>query len=156
MGKTLTIMRGVPGSGKSTLANALANVPGVDTAPVFSTDDFFMVDGEYRFDPSRLGANHAANLARTVAALEAGTPHVIVDNTMTQAWEAREYCRAAVRLGYTVQFIEARAPWARDAGECARRNTHSVPEAAIVGMLARWEPDLTVEACLSARAPWER
>lgn len=156
MNKTLTIMRGVPGSGKSTLARALADVPGVTPAPVFSTDDFFMVDGVYRFDPSRLGANHAANLARTVAALEASAPHVIVDNTMTQGWEAREYCRAAVRLGYAVQFIEPRTPWARDASECARRNTHGVPEAAIVGMLARWEPDLTVEACLSALAPWER
>ncbi|NCW45216.1 MAG: aminotransferase class V-fold PLP-dependent enzyme, partial [Gemmatimonadaceae bacterium] len=80
----------------------------------------------------------------------------VVDNTMTQAWEAREYCRAASRLGYAVQFIEPRTPWARDSAECATRNTHGVPEAAIAGMLARWESDLTVEACLNARAPWER
>ena len=37
---TLTIMRGLPGSGKSHLAHALANIPGVSPAPVFSTDDF--------------------------------------------------------------------------------------------------------------------
>lgn len=152
---TLTIMRGVPGSGKSTLARVLANVPGVEPAPVFSTDDFFMVDGEYRFDPARLGANHAANLDRTVEAMEAGTPHVIVDNTMTQAWEAREYVRAATLRGYRVQFVEPRTPWARDAAECAARNTHGVPEDRIAAMLARWEPDLTPEACLAARAPWE-
>jgi predicted kinase len=156
MQKTLTIMRGIPGSGKSTLAVVLANVPGVDAAPVYSTDDFFMIEGVYRFDPSKLGANHGANLARTVSAMEAEIPHVIVDNTMTQAWEAREYVRAAVRLGYAVQFIEPRTPWARDAAECARRNSHGVPEASIVAMLARWEDDLTVEKCLAAKAPWEK
>lgn len=153
--KTLTIMRGVPGSGKSTLARVLAEIPGIEPAPVFSTDDFFMVDGEYRFDPSKLGANHAANLRRTAEAMEAGVSHVIVDNTMTQGWEAREYVRAAAKHGYAVQFVESRTPWARDAAECARRNTHGVPLAAIEGMLARWEPDLTPEACLNARAPWE-
>jgi predicted kinase len=153
--KTLTIMRGVPGSGKSTLAKVLANVPGVETAPVFSTDDFFMVDGEYRFDGSKLGAHHAANLRRTAEAMEAGVTHVIVDNTMTQGWEAREYVRAATFHGYRVQFVEPRTPWGRDAAECAARNSHGVPLAAIEGMLARWEPDLTPEACLNARAPWE-
>jgi len=153
---TLTIMRGLPGSGKSTLARVLANVPGVDPAPVFSTDDFFMVEGEYRFDPAKLGANHAANLARTVDAMTAGIPHVIVDNTNTQGWECREYVRKAVFHGYRIQFVEANTPWARDAAECARRNTHGVPQDRIEAMLARWEPDLTVEACLNARAPWEK
>jgi hypothetical protein len=152
---TLTVMRGVPGSGKSTLAKVLANVPGVDPAPVFSTDDFFVVDGEYRFDPSKLGANHAANLRRAEAAMEASTPHIVVDNTMTQAWEAREYVKAALARGYRVQFVEPHTPWARDAVECARLNTHGVPLPAIQGMLARWESDLTVEGCLAAKAPWE-
>ena len=152
---TLTVMRGVPGSGKSTLAKVLANVPGVDPAPVFSTDDLFMVDGEYRFDGSKLGANHAANLRRAEAAMEAGTPHVIVDNTMTQAWEAREYVKAALQRGYRIQFVEPHTPWARDAAECARLNTHGVPLPAIQGMLSRWESDLTVEGCLAAKAPWE-
>lgn len=152
---TLTVMRGVPGSGKSTLAKVLANVPGVDPAPVFSTDDLFMVDGEYRFDGSKLGAFHAANLRRASEAMEAGTPHVIIDNTMTQAWEAREYVKAALARGYRIQFVEPHTPWARDAVECARLNTHGVPLPAIQGMLARWESDLTVEGCLAAKAPWE-
>lgn len=154
--RTLTIMRGLPGSGKSHLARALANIPGVPTAPVFSTDDFFMVDGKYRFDGKLLGKHHAANLARAVAAMEEGISHVIIDNTNTQAWEAREYVRHGERCGYRIQFIEPRTEWAKDPEECARRNSHGVPLDAIRGMLSRWEDNLTVENCLAAKAPWER
>ena len=148
--KKLTIMRGLPGSGKSTLAKALAN-----GAPIFSTDDLFMVDGEYVFNPAMLAVNHTANQRRTEDALRAGTPHVVVDNTNTQAWEAREYVRLAVAHGYAVEFVEPTTAWAKDPVECAQRCAHGVPEAAIVGMLARWEKDLTVASCLAAKAPWE-
>ena len=157
--KTLIIMRGVPGSGKSTLAAAIAashNNPDGQATPIFSTDDFFMVEGRYVFDGKKLAENHRLNLERTVDALSKGITNVIVDNTNTQAWECREYVRAAVHHGYDVRFVEADTPWARDAEECARRNTHGVPLASIRAMLSRWESDLTVERCLSARAPWER
>jgi predicted kinase len=148
--KRLTIMRGLPGSGKSYFARSIA-----DGAPIFSTDDFFVVDGEYKFDGSKLGQYHAANLARSVKAMSEGVPHIIIDNTCTQAWEAREYVKAALQHGYGVRFIELMMPWSFDVAECARRNQHGVPEAAIAGMLARWEKDLTVASCLAAKAPWE-
>lgn len=151
MNKRITIMRGLPGSGKSYFARSIA-----DGAPIFSTDDFFVVDGEYKFDPSKLGHHHAANLARSVKAMSDGKHRVIVDNTCTQAWEAREYVKAAIQYGYDVHFVEPTTPWAFDVAECARRNQHGVPEDAIAGMLARWEKDLTVAACLAAKAPWER
>jgi adenylate kinase family enzyme len=44
-------MRGLPGSGKSTKAKELAGEQGL----VFSTDDFFMVNGKYIFDPKMIG-----------------------------------------------------------------------------------------------------
>lgn len=49
----LVIVRGLPGSGKSTLAKSLVerNRGGV----VFSSDDFFMVNGKYVWDGARLG-----------------------------------------------------------------------------------------------------
>ena len=40
-------------SGKSTLAKSLA-----DPQYVFSTDDFFMVDGVYQFNRERIGQAH--------------------------------------------------------------------------------------------------
>ena len=47
-------MRGVPGSGKSTLAKRIAGDNGV----IYSTDDFFMVKGEYVYDVKMIGKYH--------------------------------------------------------------------------------------------------
>jgi len=44
-------MRGVPGSGKSTKAKILA----ANTGYIYSTDDFFIVKGEYVYDPKMIG-----------------------------------------------------------------------------------------------------
>jgi adenylate kinase family enzyme len=55
-------MRGVPGSGKSTKAKQLAGTNGV----VYSTDDFFIVKGEYKYDPKLIGDNHEKNIKRTI------------------------------------------------------------------------------------------
>lgn len=49
--RRLVIMRGLPGSGKSTLAKKIANKYGL----IYSTDDFFMVNNEYVFDPKMIG-----------------------------------------------------------------------------------------------------
>lgn len=51
-------MRGVPGSGKSTKAKQLAGIKGL----VYSTDDFFMKNGDYVYDPSKIGEYHDKNL----------------------------------------------------------------------------------------------
>ena len=161
--REMIIMRGVPGSGKSTLAQQLG-AGGV----VYSTDDFFMEDGVYKFDPSKIVANHAANQQRTREACEQGISPVVVDNTNTQRWEARPYVQIAQEHGYSVRFVEANTPWSKNAEECARRNTHGVPlevfndQGKLVGgiraMLARYEPNnlFTVEGVLSSKAPWEK
>jgi NEDD4-binding protein 2 len=150
--REMIIMRGVPGSGKSTLAQSLGR-GGV----IYSTDDFFMVGNEYRFDPSKIVANHAANQQRVREACEAGISPVVVDNTNTQKWEARPYVQMAEEYGYSVKFVEANTPWSKDAEECARRNTHGVPLAGIQAMLSRYEPhsSFTVPAVLASKAPWE-
>lgn len=151
--KLLLLMKGVPGSGKSHKAREIAaEVPG---AVVFSTDDFFMQDGDYRFDPSKLGEYHAANQRRAKDAFAAGVRVVIIDNTNLQAWEAKEYVVFGFVYGYAPFVLEAGTPWAKDAEECARRNTHGVPKEAIERMLARWE-DFNPIQCLTARAPWEK
>lgn len=147
--KKLTMMRGLPGSGKSFVASMLGGV-------VYSTDDFFMRDGQYVFDGKQLSQAHARNQLRAEIAMWDGVGHLVIDNTNTQAWECQPYVRVACDRGYEVEFVEPQTPWAWDAEECARRNEHGVPLPVIQAMLSRYEKSLTVGMCLAARRPWRR
>ena len=138
------ILRGLPGTGKSMLAHALKNgaEPLKGYASIFSTDDFFMVDGEYQFDPTRLGEYHGNNLDEATAFMErcSSSPvaHCIIDNTNTQHWEYAKYVEAAESKGFIVQVISI--DWdAKDIPLYAERNSHGVPIEAIYRMAARWE-----------------
>lgn len=145
--KTLYIMRGLPGSGKSTAAKLLSE-------HVFSTDDFFMVDGEYKFDPAFLAANHVKNQTAVLNAMAKGLAPIVVANTATKAWEMKPYVSMAEAHGYEVVICYPETPWAWDADECAKRNVHGVPLHAIRAMLLRFEKDLTLEDIKNSRSPF--
>jgi len=111
-------------------------------ARVFSTDSFFMVDGEYQFDPSKLGEYHALNLAKATRYMESFGPNsdalCIIDNTNTQSWEYEKYEEVAKENGFMVQVITVE--WnINDIPLYAKRNSHGVPEDAIYRMADRWE-----------------
>ena len=62
-----------------------------------------MVDGEYQFDPTKLGEYHAQNLRQATYFMEGFAVSVydysdalcIIDNTNTQHWEYEKYVEAA-------------------------------------------------------------
>lgn len=130
--KKCFIMRGIPGSGKSTAARQLAG----KTGKIHSTDDYFMKDGKYQFDPAQLRRNHELNFQAFKADLALGISPLIVDNTNTQKWEYQKYVDAAQEAGYDVEIVVI--PHI-DPKLAAKRNTHGVPEDKIRQMLARWE-----------------
>ena len=156
------IMGGVPGSGKSTAARAFAqsqtdgpgefwvedNVTyygvrhddGTATikAAIHSTDQYFMRDGEYKFNPSLLGKNHNANYKAFRTSLMDEVPMVICDNTNTQRKEWGKYAREAEQQGYIVVHATLPHPKAEVA---AKRNTHGVPVDAIRRMISRWQDE---------------
>lgn len=133
----LYVMRGLPGSGKSHAAEQLP-------AGVVASADHHMVDrqGGYRYDPSKLGAAHAACRARLLAALAAECQVVVLDNTNIQIWEYQWALDAAALSGHVVTIVELYDGGLTDA-ELARRNSHGVPVASITRMRARWEPTPT-------------
>ena len=130
--KKVYIMRGSSGSGKSTKARELAG----STGKIHSTDDFFMVDGEYKFDPGLLGRNHDLNFKAFKVSLALGVDPVVVDNTATRKWEYEKYQQVAEEAGYQVEIVSI--PHI-DPKLAAQRNSHGVPEKAIRRMIARWE-----------------
>ena len=131
----LIIMQGVPGSGKSTTAKQLAAT--IPNSVICSTDDYFMVGGEYRFDPAMLGENHTKNLARATALL-ASERTVIVDNCNIKNAHAAKYVKFAHVRGIPVVFVRCDENF---------RSVHNVPEATVARMRREMET-LSVLECL--------
>lgn len=128
--KTLYIVRGLPGSGKSTFAKTLGGTH-------FETDNFFMVDGEYKFDGTKIkeahnwcqnGVNSAMILNNTAGLNET----IVVSNTFTQEWEMKPYFEMAETYGYRVFSIIVEN---RHGGV----NQHNVPEEVLNSMKNRFE-----------------
>jgi predicted kinase len=133
MEKILYIVRGIPGSGKSTFAKSLGGTH-------FETDMFYMVDGEYKFDGTKIKEahqwcqnnvhnamilNHTADLNKVI----------VVSNTFTQEWEMKPYFEMADRYDYKVFSIVVEN---RHGGV----NEHNVPEEVLTKMRDRFEVNL--------------
>jgi predicted kinase len=133
MEKILYIVRGIPGSGKSTFAKTLGGKH-------FETDNFFMVDGEYKFDVTKLKAAHewCQNSVNTAMILNITTDlnsTIVVSNTFTQEWEMKPYFDMAETYGYRVFTLIVEN---RHGGV----NQHGVPEDKLEIMKNRFETKL--------------
>ena len=105
--KKMYLLRGVPGSGKSTKSNAILSENGIDISNIFiknqhilSTDDFFIVNGKYKFDPRKLVQYHEANKMRTEEQMKKGISPLLIDNTNIMPWEMKNYVELADKYGY--------------------------------------------------------
>jgi hypothetical protein len=96
--KILYIVRGIPGSGKSTFANSLG-------CPVFEADMYFMIDGEYKFDMSKIKLAHDWCKLRVEHSMEDGLGTIAVANTFTREWEMDAYYELAEKYDYRVYSV---------------------------------------------------
>ncbi|PJF20411.1 MAG: hypothetical protein CUN56_16310, partial [Phototrophicales bacterium] len=120
---------------------------------VLSTDDFFMRDGKYYYDPSLIGKAHNWNQQRAYRAIEQGISPIVIDNTNVQAWEPRPYVAAGRAAGYQIRVVEPDTEWKFDPEELANRNTHGVPLEAIQKMINRWDHDITPDDIMKSEKP---
>tara|TARA_B100000579_G_scaffold437987_1_gene470547 strand:+ start:807 stop:1283 length:477 start_codon:yes stop_codon:yes gene_type:complete len=106
--KTVIITRGLSGSGKSTIAQTIAGSASYNNCSVaiHETDQYFMVDGEYKFDPSLIRVNHSKNFEAFCNSIDDGVHIVINSNTNTRHWEYMNYVEYASKNGYNVQIID--------------------------------------------------
>ena len=143
MSKNLIIVRGLPGSGKSTI--------GAKFGVVRSADDFFVVDGEYLFDPSKIVEAHAACQAAIRNDLNNGDIAVVA-NTFCAGWEFTPYLKIAEDTSAAIIVVDLFDGGLDDEG-LAARNVHGVSADGIGAMRSRWEADWR---SADPRPPWER
>ena len=103
MKKTLIILRGAPGSGKSTFAQRLIDqfkAKGC-TAESFESDNFFLdKDGNYNWDPLKLGIAHKWCRESVDKAMKRGVDAVIVANTNIRKRDVDTYIGIGKDNGY--------------------------------------------------------
>ncbi len=117
----LILIRGLPGSGKSTKAKVF----GLIGYEHYEADMFFIRDGRYVYDASRIRDAHAWCQRMTREALAQGR-RVVVSNTFTRLSELAPY----LNMSDGIRVVEARGNW---------NNVHDVPPQTISRMAERWE-----------------
>lgn len=137
----VTLMYGLPGSGKSFLAKKLYDktIKSGKTSVILSTDDFFMVDGEYKWSGEFIGLAHKWNQGRFYLELFKGTNHIIIDNTGLGAWQHYPYVGESINHGYEWELVQSKTKWANDPAECSKKNSHGLTEEMIKRMLDKSE-----------------
>jgi predicted kinase len=123
--KELILVRGCPGSGKSTFAKLLGGKH-------IEADMFFMKDGEYQFDFTKLKDAHRWCNTIVGGWMSDGEERVVVSNTFTQEWEMKDYYDWAKDFDYKVFSIIVEN---RHGGV----NEHGVPEDKLEIMRKRFE-----------------
>jgi len=129
--KELTLLRGAPGSGKSTFAKTLGGLH-------IEADMFFIKDGEYKFDYTKIKDAHNDCKRKVHKAMHPSLFRrlfyntVVVSNTFTQEWEMRFYEIIARKYGYIVFHVVVEN---RHGGV----NEHGVPDNKLEIMRGRFE-----------------
>ena len=143
--RKLVVLSGLSGSGKSQYAGKLlmeyAGSTGLTSEQMMrlpkgdmrassaycSADMFFMENGTYKFDPSKLSDAHGACFKEFIRAIQIGCEMVIVDNTNTSEVEIAPYMLGAQAYGYEAEIVTIHIPVLF----ACERNVHGVGEAAI-------------------------
>tara|TARA_R110000796_G_scaffold89570_7_gene193120 strand:- start:68 stop:460 length:393 start_codon:yes stop_codon:yes gene_type:complete len=126
--KELFLLRGCPGAGKSTLAESLGGKH-------LEADMYFMNDGIYEFDASKLRNAHDWCRKEVFRSMATNWERIIVSNTFTQEWEMEEYIELGNRYQYKIYSLIVEN---RHGGV----NTHNVPNEVLTKMRNRFEISL--------------
>ena len=141
----IILVRGVSGAGKSTIGKMLDD--GATTC-ILSTDDLFYVDGEYKFDPSKLAEYHQAIIDKVESLMVEydwkimdhdyswfPIDRIVVCNTFTQMWEMEPYFNLAKKHDWCIHTIVVENMHGSD-------SIHDVPADVIKSQRERFEVTL--------------
>jgi hypothetical protein len=103
-------------------------------------DQYFMVDGEYKFDGSKIKLAHQYCQSQTQSWMGAegeqvNVDRIVVSNTFTQEWEMKPYFELAKKFGYRVYSLIVENRHCKSENS----NVHNVPKEKIDQMKQRFE-----------------
>uniref|UniRef100_A0A0K0D6U4 NEDD4-binding protein 1-like n=1 Tax=Angiostrongylus cantonensis TaxID=6313 RepID=A0A0K0D6U4_ANGCA len=96
------------------------SLPAGNGGVVYSTDDFFMRNGLYQFQPEKLEKHRRKNILRVRDAMINGIKTVVVDDTNIFIKHMQQYAFHAVRYYYEIYVVEPETSWKYTVEECYR------------------------------------
>lgn len=142
--RKVVILSGVSGSGKSTLTQQLFSKFYSEhrdaVVEAVSADSFFMKDGVYTFEASKLPEAHGKCFHDFITNMRHLTNLIVVDNTNTTNEEIAPYMLGAQAFGYEAEIMTIRLSLDNldDTIErLAKRNKHGVSGQAIFAQHVR-------------------
>ena len=96
--KNIKLIRGTPGSGKSTFAKTFEGYQH------FETDNYFIVNGVYKWNPSAIKIAHDWNKTQVEQAMTTGVD-IVVSNTFIKQFEIQPYLDLSKQYNYTVEIF---------------------------------------------------
>ena len=141
---TLYIIRSMPGAGKSTLARQICDLNGQPYDRICENDDFFMVNGEYRWN----GDIHYLACKWCEGMSAKNLYHhgfSVVPNVFSRYSSFEEYIIDVAEIGKALKIrpdiIVTEPPDNAKMDEelFFKRNLHKVPREVIRGMMTRWQ-----------------
>jgi len=139
--KQVVILSGLPGSGKSTYTAKLKSLALSNRQDyvVCSADHFFEdEEGNYNFDPSKIGEAHGACYRKFIEAVQTTRTYgalIVVDNTNLSSWEISPYMAGANAYSFDVKVVKVRC----DPELAFKRQTHGVPRKSFDNMVRNQE-----------------
>lgn len=163
------ILRGISGSGKSTWARFMMRYDVTqlmnngeastfmwhlyDTCPVprtvFSADNYFMKDGEYRFDQRNLSVAHGLCLKNFTESVRlppgnSTAQTLVIDNTNCSVSEVAPYAALAAAYSHELHVVTLIG----DPKTCWKRGHHGVPFSGVL------RQDMNLRKSLNEWPPW--
>lgn len=136
--KKVIILRGITGSGKSSLAKLMSLT---ESSTICSADNYFVKDGEYKFNKEQLDYAHRACFGFFCNALDKKINTIIVDNTNSKLLEYKKYVDLAKLRGYVPIVLEIYCKDRNQAVKFSRLGAHDVSANDALKMLSKWESD---------------
>jgi hypothetical protein len=136
--KLLILVRGLPGCGKSLIAKLLTKANGI----AISVDDFLTnPQGQYEFSKGNFIAAQEACRQYCRELMTSSSDLIVLHNTFSQAWEAKDYFDMANEFSYSVQVVSLYDNGLNDS-DLSKRCIHFMPVHLIQKCRHKWDLDI--------------